>query len=213
MSEYRFNPYTGEPLDGSPDYIDPDPEYGDLGDFTDYDDCGDYDPFAEDPYTADYGEDDEPEALSFDQIRQLVREESDRIQQEAFSEEDAIDRAVQRTAQAMEAFYAQREEPMARRELVEDLTVGLGTHARQYLNNYFHGYTPDVFAAIRKDPKTMDMLRRAAEYEDARRSTLGAVRTSDDFERSIDAMWKGGFSSVPGLTKERFRDEMRRRVS
>ncbi len=63
----------------------------------------------------------------------------------------------------------------ARESLIAELTQGLSDHTRDYLADYFVGYTVEVFQAIRQDPKTMNMLRRAAEYEHNRaRSLKGA---------------------------------------
>lgn len=233
-SEYNFNTYGGYPDDDytyDPDFVSPDdydidymgrPDDDYLDDDSLESDFEDYIDHADFPDA--YAYDEEPEPLTYEQIRQIVRDERERIDKESWADEDIIDRAVQRTAQAMEAHYAQREAPAARRELVEDLTVGLGPQAKRYLDEYLTGYTPDVFTAIRADQKTMDMLRRAAEYENARASSprpsplteqvYGVNDYYDEnFERSIDAMWRGGFNTVPGLTKERFREEMKRRVS
>jgi hypothetical protein len=164
-----------------------------------------------------------PTTLTEADIRRIMREEREAgDQREPDFEEQIINRAVDRASQMMQQQMAQVTAPAARRELVEDLTVGLDTPAKEYLNEYFKSFTADSIAVVRADKATMDMLRRAAEYESGSKVSKPAPRSEgtstvteihdDNFERSIDAMWNGGFASVPGLTKEKFREEMKRRV-
>lgn len=163
-----------------------------------------------------------PIGISPDDVRQILREELGEPREPDY-EEQLVNRAVERAAQAMQAQMNRATAPAARREIVEDLTVGLGPSAKQYLSEYFQGYTPDVIDKVREHKPTMDMLRRAAEYEHSKSTSRAAPRSEStvtttevvdtQFERELESMWNNGFKNVHGLTKEKFREEMKRRVS
>jgi hypothetical protein len=227
--DFKFNPFTGEPYgeeDAEPE-SEPDEESAEPG--------YQWRETAQEPAPS------QGINLTPDQLQAIFRDlSSPQPQPLAEPEPDDFEERIVRKAsdnlgsQVKQMFDEFRTEfrqqrdadraPALKNDLVDELTIGLGEPAKKYLNDYFQGYTPDVFEGIRKDPKTMDMLRRAAEYENGRAPVQRrAPRTEgvhmvtenldSNFERSIDAMWKGGFNSVPGLTKEKFREEMKRRVS
>lgn len=176
----------------------------------------------------DYGQYDEPAppappVLTAEQIRDIIREETRRDEHEPDYEETLIEKAVSKAATMMRQEMAQVTAPAARRDLVEEIAIGLDAPAKQYLNDYLQSYDANTISAIKQDKKTMDMLRRAAEFENVRgKSTKDAPRSEGTqtvtehfdsaFESELDALWRGGFNQVPGMTKEKFREEMKRRT-
>ncbi len=129
---------------------------------------------------------------------------------------------IERLEQRLEQQRQQSEAPRARDAMVKELTVGLGPVAQDYLTDYFTGYTSDTFDQIRQDPKTMDMLRRAAEYEHmkAGQARRGAPRTETTYgvpqmevdgatEAYIKDLWRGVGQDLrerrPGLKYADFR--------
>lgn len=111
-----------------------------------------------------------------------------------------------------------------RNELINEIGSNLGEGGKSYLRGQLEEFDAQGLYGLTQSPKVKDTLFRAAAYEDVKAKTAKQAprsegtqavteNTDSEFERSIEAMWSGGFNTVPGLTKERFREEMKRRVS
>ena len=176
--DYLTDPDYGDPGYAEPDYgeTDYDPAYLDslaaddtsgYGGYEAYEDYGDYEgepeypDYSDDPYLADYeyDYDDQPEQLTYDQIRQIVRDESDRLNRESWSEEEMIDRAVQRTAQAMEAHYAERVAEFFDGPMWELLSASLDRLSQSEKDKLLSTKSWEETLAVRARARQLDELR------------------------------------------------------
>lgn len=166
------------------------------------------------------------EPLSQDAVRQMIREDYERLRSEE-REPDFEEALIGKALQVFEQRAAVREAPRARRDLVDDLTQGLGASAKEYLSDYLDGYDASVIGGIRSDKKTMGMLRLAAEQAEAKKpasksaprsesaATVSSEHADSQVEGELMTLWKGGFKTAfeeHGKTFDDFRKEMTKRI-